>query len=82
MPTTPATQHGIDPAASPVPTPQGRRFPCGVWFTVQLGLQGLFTDTGHHHTPDSPRQPRTVAPSSETHPLDAAPSCGAGAGVR
>ena len=45
-----------------------RRFPRGVWFTIDLGLQGLFTVTGRHRTPDTPQQPGTVAPTPPVVP--------------
>lgn len=70
-----------------------RRFPCGVWFTIDLGLQGLFTGTGRHRKLGTTPQPRTVAGPPESvpqahpnHPTASAsvgehpPSCGDGKG--
>ena len=143
MPTTSATQHGIDPAASPTSIPRmevtqqlsaqtmawladrphtrtlirsawgalteweragqgpgviaalrfiltdhqpltrtGRcrtcpRFPCRVWFTLDLGMQGLVaSNNGRHRKPDMTQLPGTGARSSEVGPLDAAPRAG------
>jgi hypothetical protein len=144
MPITPATQHSIDPAASPTSIPRmeltqqlsaqtmawlvdrphtrtvirsmwstftelervpgqdpgvivalrfilidhqpltrtGRcrtcpRFPCRVWFTLDLGMQGLVTsNNGRHRKPDMTQLPGTGTRSSEVGPLDAAPSAG------
>ncbi|MGH3823581.1 MAG: hypothetical protein ACRDRA_12245 [Pseudonocardiaceae bacterium] len=48
-----------------------RPFPCTIWMTIHLGLQGLFTRTGYHSKPDTPRQPETVAPPEavlQAHP--------------
>lgn len=145
MPTAPATQHGIDPAASPPSIPRmeltqqlstqtmawladqphtrtlirsmwstpteweragqdpgmiatlrfilidhqpltrtGRcrtcpRFPCRVWFTLDLVMQGLVTSNGQHPKPDTTQPPGPGTRSHEADPLDAAPDTGTGA---